>query len=95
MLFVLFLESCMPSAQNTVIIHSYVPKARPNVLVIHQHLTDRRRPFPYPNIQSTTHRLEGRPADGTRLARLLLKIYVLSCVPLSILLTLYLQKFGL
>lgn len=61
MLFVLFLESCMPSAQNTVIIHS----------------------------------LEGRAADGTRLARLLLWIYVLSCVPLSILLTLYLQRFGL
>lgn len=61
MLFVLFLESCMPSAQNTVIIHS----------------------------------LEGRAADGTRLARLLLWIYVLSVVPLSLLLTMFLQRFGL
>lgn len=40
-------------------------------------------------------RLEGRPADATRLARLLLWIYVLSCVPLSVNLTLFLQKFGL
>jgi hypothetical protein len=52
-----------------------------------------------PTLFTTTHlkplRLEGRAADGTRLARLLLWIYVLSCVPLSINLTLFLQRFGL
>lgn len=61
MLFVLFLQSSMPSAQNLTLIHL----------------------------------LEGRAADGTRLARLLLWIYVLSCVPLSINLSLFLQRFGL
>lgn len=39
--------------------------------------------------------LSGRQADATRLARMLLYIYSLSCIPISILLTLFLQKFSL
>jgi predicted permease len=61
MVFVLFLQSCMPSAQNSVLM-----------------------------VQ-----LSGRQADATRLARMLLYIYSLSCIPISILLTLFLQNFSL
>lgn len=61
MVFVLFLQSCMPSAQNSVLM-----------------------------VQ-----LSGRTADATKLARMLLFIYSLSCIPISILLTLFLQKFSL
>jgi len=56
-IFVLFLEACMPSAQNLVIIHS----------------------------------LNGRAEAATRLARVLLFVYILSCIPLTLALTLFMQ----
>jgi predicted permease len=57
MLFVLFLESCMPTAQNLVMIHA----------------------------------LEGRQESATRLARIMLMIYGLSSLPISLLLTVFLN----
>lgn len=48
-------------------------------------------------VQNTViiHSLEGRSEAGTRLARILLWIYVLSALPISILLSFFLQTVPL